>query len=284
MHGRRRGAEIGTILEPRRILGAAREREKAPIDRAFSNSGGGIRTRDLRVMSPTSYQTAPPRGAELHDSNSGRIRSTRAVPARAARIRRHGPRLRHPPTARDRARAPRRPSTTSRSGRATCRPRATRCSRAWPRPRGCCRCSSTGSTPSCSTPRRSCAPWPTTRSASTTSTSRRRRRAASRSATRPTSSPTPRPTSRGRSCSRSPGASSRPARTPSTGKWRTWEPQGWIGADVHGATLAVVGAGRIGQAVAQRAAGSRWRSSWSTSATTSTPRSSARTSSRSTRR
>src|SRR5215208_708792 len=26
-------------------------------------SGGGIRTRDLRVMSPTSYQTAPPRVA-----------------------------------------------------------------------------------------------------------------------------------------------------------------------------------------------------------------------------
>ena len=26
-----------------------------------SHSGGGIRTRDLRVMSPTSYQTAPPR-------------------------------------------------------------------------------------------------------------------------------------------------------------------------------------------------------------------------------
>src|SRR3954464_4282741 len=25
------------------------------------SSGGGIRTRDLRVMSPTSYQTAPPR-------------------------------------------------------------------------------------------------------------------------------------------------------------------------------------------------------------------------------
>jgi glyoxylate reductase len=39
------------------------------------------------------------------------------------------------------------------------------------------------------------------------------------------------------------------------GKWRTWEPQGWIGADVHGATLAVVGAGRIGQAVARRASG-----------------------------
>lgn len=39
------------------------------------------------------------------------------------------------------------------------------------------------------------------------------------------------------------------------GQWRTWEPQGWIGADVHGATLAVVGAGRIGQAVAKRASG-----------------------------
>jgi glyoxylate reductase len=39
------------------------------------------------------------------------------------------------------------------------------------------------------------------------------------------------------------------------GAWRTWEPEGWIGVDVHGATLAVVGAGRIGRAVAQRAAG-----------------------------
>jgi glyoxylate reductase len=39
------------------------------------------------------------------------------------------------------------------------------------------------------------------------------------------------------------------------GRWRTWEPQGWIGADVHGATLAVIGAGRIGQAVATRASG-----------------------------
>jgi glyoxylate reductase len=39
------------------------------------------------------------------------------------------------------------------------------------------------------------------------------------------------------------------------GRWRTWEPQGWLGADVHGATLAIVGAGRIGEAVARRAAG-----------------------------
>jgi glyoxylate reductase len=39
------------------------------------------------------------------------------------------------------------------------------------------------------------------------------------------------------------------------GGWRTWEPAGWLGQDVHGATLAVVGAGRIGEAVARRAAG-----------------------------
>lgn len=39
------------------------------------------------------------------------------------------------------------------------------------------------------------------------------------------------------------------------GDWRTWEPAGWLGADVHGRTLVVVGAGRIGRAVARRAAG-----------------------------
>jgi glyoxylate reductase len=39
------------------------------------------------------------------------------------------------------------------------------------------------------------------------------------------------------------------------GRWRTWEPQGWIGHDVHGASLLVVGAGRIGQAVAKRGSG-----------------------------
>jgi glyoxylate reductase len=39
------------------------------------------------------------------------------------------------------------------------------------------------------------------------------------------------------------------------GAWRTWDPNGWLGVDVHGATLAVVGAGRIGRAVARRAMG-----------------------------
>ena len=37
------------------------------------------------------------------------------------------------------------------------------------------------------------------------------------------------------------------------GKWRTWEPRGWLGHDVHGTTLCVVGMGRIGSAVARRA-------------------------------
>ena len=40
------------------------------------------------------------------------------------------------------------------------------------------------------------------------------------------------------------------------GRWRTFEPQGWLGASVHGATIAIVGArGRIGSAVARRARG-----------------------------
>jgi glyoxylate reductase len=43
------------------------------------------------------------------------------------------------------------------------------------------------------------------------------------------------------------------------GNWHTWEPQGWLGYDVHGATLAVVGAGRIGRAVAKRAEGFEMR-------------------------
>ena len=36
------------------------------------------------------------------------------------------------------------------------------------------------------------------------------------------------------------------------GEWRTWEPKGWLGQDVHGATLCIVGPGRIGSAVARR--------------------------------
>ncbi|MGN6134300.1 MAG: 2-hydroxyacid dehydrogenase [Aureliella sp.] len=36
------------------------------------------------------------------------------------------------------------------------------------------------------------------------------------------------------------------------GRWQTWEPMGWIGQDLRGKTLGIVGMGRIGQAVARR--------------------------------
>jgi glyoxylate reductase len=39
------------------------------------------------------------------------------------------------------------------------------------------------------------------------------------------------------------------------GRWRTWEPDGWLGHDVAGAVLAIVGPGRIGEAMARRADG-----------------------------
>ncbi|MEO7196978.1 MAG: D-glycerate dehydrogenase [Solirubrobacterales bacterium] len=39
------------------------------------------------------------------------------------------------------------------------------------------------------------------------------------------------------------------------GRWATWSPEGWLGRDVHGATLGIVGAGAIGTAVARRATG-----------------------------
>ena len=39
------------------------------------------------------------------------------------------------------------------------------------------------------------------------------------------------------------------------GHWQTWGPSTLLGAEVHGATLGIVGFGRIGQAVARRASG-----------------------------
>ena len=39
------------------------------------------------------------------------------------------------------------------------------------------------------------------------------------------------------------------------GRWRTWGPMILLGHDIHGATLGLVGMGRIGQAMARRAAG-----------------------------
>jgi len=45
------------------------------------------------------------------------------------------------------------------------------------------------------------------------------------------------------------------ARAVREGEWRTWEPMGFLGPDVHGATLGIIGMGRIGRAVARRASG-----------------------------
>ena len=39
------------------------------------------------------------------------------------------------------------------------------------------------------------------------------------------------------------------------GEWQTWGPTAYLGREVHGATLGIIGMGRIGRAVAQRAAG-----------------------------
>lgn len=39
------------------------------------------------------------------------------------------------------------------------------------------------------------------------------------------------------------------------GGWRTWDPLGLLGPDIHGATLGIVGLGKIGMAVARRARG-----------------------------
>jgi glyoxylate reductase len=40
-----------------------------------------------------------------------------------------------------------------------------------------------------------------------------------------------------------------------SGRWKTWELMGFTGQDVHGATLGIVGLGRIGAAIARRAGG-----------------------------
>lgn len=39
------------------------------------------------------------------------------------------------------------------------------------------------------------------------------------------------------------------------GRWTTWSPTGWLGRDLSGATLGIIGMGQIGQAVAKRAHG-----------------------------
>ncbi|MCB9453518.1 MAG: D-glycerate dehydrogenase [Anaerolineaceae bacterium] len=43
------------------------------------------------------------------------------------------------------------------------------------------------------------------------------------------------------------------------GQWRTWDPTALLGRDLNGATLGIIGLGRIGRAVARRAAGFNMR-------------------------
>jgi hypothetical protein len=54
---------LGATITPE-LLPQNNDRPGGAVADVWS-SGGGIRTRDLRVMSPTSYQTAPPRVAYL---------------------------------------------------------------------------------------------------------------------------------------------------------------------------------------------------------------------------
>jgi glyoxylate reductase len=46
------------------------------------------------------------------------------------------------------------------------------------------------------------------------------------------------------------------------GAWRTWEPGRYLGAEVYGATLGIIGMGRIGRAVAKRASGFDMNVTW----------------------
>ena len=45
------------------------------------------------------------------------------------------------------------------------------------------------------------------------------------------------------------------ARDASEGRWTTWSPTGWLGVDLRNKVLGIIGMGKIGQAVARRAAG-----------------------------
>lgn len=43
------------------------------------------------------------------------------------------------------------------------------------------------------------------------------------------------------------------------GKWKKWRYDGFLGADIHGSTLGIIGMGRIGQAIARRSLGFNMR-------------------------
>jgi site-specific DNA recombinase len=57
------GLKVSATVPPATIASLNKNRPPTEAVGEIFHSGGGIRTRDLRVMSPTSYQTAPPRVA-----------------------------------------------------------------------------------------------------------------------------------------------------------------------------------------------------------------------------
>src|ERR1700693_5818078 len=81
---------IGRLAAAAPQIGAIKRRTTAQGAVAdIRHSGGGIRTRDLRVMSPTSYQTAPPRVApsvlaKIARRNRSGADGARTGPARRA--------------------------------------------------------------------------------------------------------------------------------------------------------------------------------------------------------
>jgi glyoxylate reductase len=48
---------------------------------------------------------------------------------------------------------------------------------------------------------------------------------------------------------------SQAARDAREGRWKTWSPTGWLGVELHGSVLGIIGMGKIGQAVTKRAVG-----------------------------
>jgi hypothetical protein len=77
---------------------------KNPAFAGLLDSGGGIRTRDLRVMSPTSYQTAPPRAATdvvAKNRPPGRDNPLRTPRRAVSKERSVGPRRSRRPTGRN---------------------------------------------------------------------------------------------------------------------------------------------------------------------------------------
>ena len=67
--------QLSYLAAPTPELSLPIETKNRPASAAGSGySGGGIRTRDLRVMSPTSYQAAPPRDKDTECNPLGPVR------------------------------------------------------------------------------------------------------------------------------------------------------------------------------------------------------------------